>query len=78
MLHTIEKEVVLPADGKLPEAFQGAFGRKVRVIVSLSEPISEGQEESEAKQLMAFAGTIDWPMEDPVSWQRQQRNEWDR
>ena len=39
-----------------------------RVIVLLSEPVStEEQEQSDAKQLMAFAGTIDWPMGDPVA-----------
>lgn len=78
MLHAIEKEVVLPVDGKLPEVFRDAFGRKARVIILLSEPFSEEQEQSDAKQLMSFAGTIDWPMGDPVAWQRQQRSEWDR
>ncbi len=79
MLHAIEKEVVLPVDGKLPEAFRDAFGRKARVIVLLSESVStEEQNPSDADQLMAFAETIDWPMEDPVAWQRQQRSEWDR
>ena len=79
MLHAIEKEVLLPADGKLPEVFRDAFGCKARVIVLLSEAVStEEQNPSDANRLMAFAGTIDWPMEDPVAWQRQQRSEWDR
>ncbi|MBF0461152.1 MAG: hypothetical protein HQL87_07135 [Magnetococcales bacterium] len=79
MLHAIEQEVVLPADGKLPEVFRTAFGRKARVIVLLSESVVvEGQDQSDANPLMAFSGTIDWPVDDPVAWQRQRRGEWDR
>ncbi|MBF0609523.1 MAG: hypothetical protein G8345_00820 [Magnetococcales bacterium] len=79
MLHAIEEEVILPADGKLPDSFHAAFGRRARVIVLLPDPV-EGTEsdQDDAQRLMAFAGTIDWPMDDPVAWQRQQRDEWDR
>ncbi|MBF0110818.1 MAG: hypothetical protein HQL76_16755 [Magnetococcales bacterium] len=79
MLHAIEEEVVLPADGKLPEAFHAAFGRRAKIIVLLSEPVERTEpDQDDSQRLMAFAGTIDWPMDDPVAWQRQQRNEWDR
>ena len=74
--HVIEQEVVLPVDGKLPDAFQDAFGRKVRVIVLLPEPNPlENSTMDHANRLMEFARTIDWPMEDPVACQRQQRRE---
>ena len=33
----IEKEIVIPADGKLPPDFRAAFGRKARVTVYLQE-----------------------------------------
>lgn len=79
MLYAIEEEMVLPVDGKLPEAFHEAFGRKARVIVLLLEPDEKckpGQDD--LQRLMEFAGTIDWPIDDPVEWQRQQRREWGR
>ncbi|MBF0136878.1 MAG: hypothetical protein H7833_09615 [Magnetococcus sp. DMHC-1] len=79
MLYAIEDEVVLPADGKLPEAFHEAFGRKARIIVLLSEPVEKTEsDQDDSQRLMAFAGTIDWPMDDPVAWQQQQRHEWDQ
>ncbi|MBF0147322.1 MAG: hypothetical protein HQL85_14245 [Magnetococcales bacterium] len=79
MLRAIEEEVVLPADGKLPETFHEAFGRRARIIVLLSEPLEKTEpDQDDAQRLMTFAGTIDWPMDDPVAWQRQQRNEWDK
>lgn len=37
MTRTIEQELVIPADGKLPEAFRQCFGRKARVVVSFTE-----------------------------------------
>jgi len=53
------------------------FGHKARVIVLLTESeVTIEQDQSE--QLMAFAGTLDWPMNDPIEWQRQQRSDWDR
>ncbi|MBF0428670.1 MAG: hypothetical protein HQL94_07070 [Magnetococcales bacterium] len=76
MLHAMEQEITIPADGRLPDSFKAAFGHKARVIVLLQEPIIMDQNDSE--RLMAFAGTIDWPIDDPVEWQRQQRNEWER
>ncbi len=37
MLQAIELETVIAPDGKLPEAFREAFGRKAQVIVLLPE-----------------------------------------
>ncbi|MFO1428923.1 MAG: hypothetical protein U1F76_02090 [Candidatus Competibacteraceae bacterium] len=39
MLQAIELETVIAPDGKLPEVFREAFGRKARVIVLLSEDL---------------------------------------
>ncbi len=76
--HAIELETVIPGDGKLPEAFQDAFGRKARVIVLLPETNeNEAPSVTDNKKLMAFAGTIDWPIDDPLEWQRGQRDEWE-
>ena len=77
MLQAIEDEIVIYPDGRLPEVFRPMFGHKARVIVLLTESeITTEQDQSE--QLMAFAETIDWPVSDPLEWQRQQRSEWDR
>ena len=40
MLQAIELETIIAPDGKLPEAFREAFGRKARVIVLLPEEIA--------------------------------------
>ena len=77
MLQAIEDEIVISPDGKLPEVFRPMFGHKARVIVLLTEP-ETATEQDQSEQLMAFAGTLDWPINDPLEWQRQQRSEWDR
>lgn len=33
MLRAIEQEIILAADGKLPEVFRPLFGHKVRILV---------------------------------------------
>ena len=68
MLQAIEDEIVISPDGRLPEVFRPMFGLKARVIVLLTE-------QDQCAQLMAFAGTLDWPISDPLEWQRQQRSE---
>ncbi|MBF0613449.1 MAG: hypothetical protein G8345_17490 [Magnetococcales bacterium] len=74
ILHTIESELLLPADGKLPAEFQAAFGRRVRVIVMVPENSEERKTGSDdSRKLMEFAGTINWPLEDAVAWQQKQR-----
>ena len=78
MLQAIEEEIVISPDGKLPEVFRPMFGHKARVIVLLTEPETTTIEQDQSGQLMAFAGTIDWPVSDPLEWQRQQRSGWDR
>ena len=77
MLQAIEDEIVISPDGKLPEVFRPMFGHKARVIVLLTES-ETATEQDQSEQLMAFAGTLDWPISDPLEWQRQQRSEWDR
>ena len=68
MLQAIEDEIVISPDGRLPEVFRPMFGHKARVSVLLTE-------QDQSAQLMAFAGTLDWPISDPLKWQRQQRSE---
>ena len=75
MLQTIESEVVISQDGKLPEVFREIFGHTVRITVRLSEQANRAEKgKDDAERLMQFAGTINWPIDDPVEWQRQQRN----
>ena len=68
MLQAIEDEIVISPDGRLPEVFRPMFGHKARVIVLLTE-------QYQSAELMTFAGTLDWPISDPLKWQRQQRSE---
>ena len=78
-MQAIEKEFVIPDDGRLPETFCQAFGHKARVIVLLpEESAAENISESDSERLMRFAGTIDWPIDDVMEWQHQQHSEWDR
>lgn len=72
MLQAIEDEIMISPDGRLPEVFRPMFGRKARVIVLLTESETTA-EQDQSEQLMAFAGTLDWPISDPLEWQRQQR-----
>lgn len=79
MLQTIEREVVISPDGRLPEIFREMFGQTVQITVRLLEQANTAeQHKDDAERLMQFAGTINWPIDDPVEWQRQQRGEWDR
>ena len=78
MMQAIEKEFVIPADGRLPETFCRAFGHKARMIVLLPEESeTENRVETDSERLMRFAGTIDWPIDDVMEWQHQQRSELD-
>ena len=47
MLQAIELETFIAPDGKLPETFREAFGRKARVIVLLPEDITSQPEKKE-------------------------------
>ncbi len=79
MLQAIELETIIAPDGKLPEAFREAFGRKARVIVLLPEEIaSQPKKKGQSEQLMELAGKIDAfkNIEDPVAFQRRLRDEW--
>ncbi len=81
MLQAIELETVIAPDGKLPEAFREAFGRKARVIILLPEDVSsQPGKKGQSEQLMEMAGKIDAfkDIEDPVAFQRQLRDEWIR
>ena len=81
MLQAIELETVITPDGKLPETFREAFGRKARVIVLLPEnTASQPEEKEQSKRLMELAGKIDAfkDIENPVAFQRQLRDEWTR
>lgn len=81
MLHAIEMETVIPQDGRLPDAFREAFGRKARVIVLLpDQPEPLPMQKTQSHKWMELAGKIDAfkAIEDPVAWQREQRGEWDR
>lgn len=81
MLQAIELETVIAPDGKLPEAFREAFGRKARVIVLLSEDVvAQPEKKGQSEQLMELTGKIDAfkDIEDPVAFQRQLRAEWTR
>ncbi len=77
-MRAIELETEIPADGKLPEEFRPAFGHRARVIVLLADVEDNAPPETDdSARLMRLAGTIDWPIEDPVAWQKSERDDWD-
>ncbi|MBF0615151.1 MAG: hypothetical protein HQL92_08360 [Magnetococcales bacterium] len=76
MLHALEQKITIPPDGRLPEFFKAAFGQRARVIVELEESDvrEDSSPEDDSERLMRYAGTVDWPIKDPVVWQRAQRD----
>ena len=74
----IEKEIVIPADGKLSPDFQEAFGRKARVSVHLKK--KKYEKGKRANRLSDFAGKIRTfrDVDDPVALQRRLRDSWKR
>lgn len=81
MMQAIEQEFVIPADGKLPEAFRQFFGRKARIILLAPEEAEESaQEVGASPSLMELAGKIEAfkDIEDPLAWQCALRDEWTR
>lgn len=80
-MQTIEVETTIGQDGTLhlPEQYRFSFGAKVRVIVLLSDAKDDSAStKGQADTLMGFAGKLDWPIADPVAFQRELRDEWDR
>ena len=74
----IEKEIVIPPDGKLPPDFREAFGRKARVSVYLKK--EKHEKAKGANRLSDFAGKIRTfrDVDDPVALQRSLRDSWKR
>ncbi|MBI1299926.1 hypothetical protein GC175_33800 [bacterium] len=71
-MKAIEQDVVISAKGRLPAAFQEAFGRKVRVIILIEEEAESVESPDTSAQLMGLAGKISAfrHMDDPVAVQR--------
>lgn len=59
---------------------RAAYGKRILATLSqeLTQHYGKGFTESALNRMVKFAGTIDWPVSDPLEWQRQQRSEWDR
>lgn len=74
----IEKEIVIPTDGKLPPDFREAFGRRARVSVHLRE--EKRDKAKGTNRLSDFAGKIQTfrDVDDPVALQRSFRDSWKR
>ncbi|MEW6235253.1 MAG: hypothetical protein AB1656_07690 [Candidatus Omnitrophota bacterium] len=79
-MKAIEMETVIDLDGKLPDAFHEAFGRKARVIVLFQEENQLASQENESVRLMELVGKITAfrELEDPLSFQRKLQDEWTR
>ena len=77
-MKSIDKDIVIPADGTLPQDFREAFGRKARVVVYLQD--EEFQNTQSNQRLMNLAGKIQAfrDVDDPVGFQRDLRNSWKR
>ncbi len=77
-MKSIDKDIVIPADGTLPQDFREAFGRKARVVVYLQD--DEIQNTQSNQRLMSLAGKIQAfrEVDDPVGLQRELRKSWKR
>ncbi len=77
-MKSTDRDIVIPADGTLPQDFREAFGRKVRVVVYLQD--DEFQNTQLNRRLMSLAGKIRAfrDVDDPVGLQRDLRNSWKR
>ncbi len=73
-MKSIDKNIVIVSDGKLPLAFREAFGRKARVIVHLQE--DDHRKTQGISHPMDLAGKIQAfrDVDDPVAWQRALRD----
>lgn len=77
-MKSIDKNIVIASDGKLPPDFREAFGRKARVIVHLQE--DNHRKTQGISHPMDLAGKIRAfrDVDDPVTWQRGLRDSWKR
>ncbi len=77
-MKSIDRDIVIPADGTLPQDFREAFGRKARVVAYLKD--DEFQNTQLNQRLMSLAGKIRAfrDIDDPVGLQRDLRNSWKR
>lgn len=77
-MKSIERDIVISEDGRLPQDFREAFGRKARVVVYWQE--DEFQSSRIHRRLMSLAGKIQafQDIDDPVGLQRELRNSWKR
>lgn len=79
-MQAIELETTIDQDGTLhlPEQYRFSFGAKARVIVLLGDAEPTQSSKGQAHKVMEFAGKLDWPIADPVAFQRELRDEWSR
>ncbi|SMF95279.1 hypothetical protein SAMN02949497_2638 [Methylomagnum ishizawai] len=76
-MQAIELETTIGEDGTLhlPERYRFSFGAKARVIVLLDDAAdTQLATKGQADKLMEFAGKVDWPIADPVAFQRECRD----
>ena len=75
---TIERDIVISEDGRLPKDLRGAFGRKARMVVHRQK--GDLQSSPIHPRLMPPAGKIQAFQDfgDPVGFQREHRNSWKR
>jgi len=77
----IEKETFIPPDGKLPNVFREAFGRKAKVSIAVEDGDKNTPDEFDGREvkLNALAGKIKsfQKIKHPVQWQRKLRDEWE-
>ena len=75
-MKSIDRDIVIPADGTLPQDFREAFGRTARVVIYLQD--DESQNTQSNQRLMSLAGKIQAfrDVDDPVGFQRDLRRTW--
>lgn len=78
----------------IPEKYRGVASGAVHVIVlkkeqppvrdydaqfhKIQKEFTDDSSAASKTDLMEFSGKIDWPIDDPIEWQRKIREEWDR
>ena len=77
-MKSIDKDIVIPADGTLPQDFREAFCRKARVVVYLKD--DEAQIAQTRQSLTSLTRKISTfgEIDDPAGIQRDFRNSWER
>ena len=78
IMKSIDKDIVTPSDGILPQEFREAFGRRVRVVVYLKDDETQNSQTHQCQMSLSGKVRVFRDFDDPVGLQRDFRNSWER